>query len=116
MSEEHVMFCFVNHDLSMSKGKIAGQVGHAVQYMMERVFGNHDRDYMERYTAWRENQSPKIILKARESDLLELMKRPDCVYVHDAGRTQIPSGSLTVVAFVPEKRCNMAFAESYNLL
>ncbi len=36
-SKEFVMYIFVNNDLNMGKGKIAAQVGHIVEIMIEEL-------------------------------------------------------------------------------
>ena len=93
------MYIFVNSDLAMDKGKACTQVGHAVQRMME-VFLLHGR-YTAEYNRWRDNGCTKITLKATAQQIRELSLRPEAVYVVDAGLTQLPAGSLTVVCFPP---------------
>ena len=39
-TQDYVMYIFVNDDLKMSKGKIASQVGHVVQKIIEDIYEN----------------------------------------------------------------------------
>lgn len=101
------MYIVVNSDLNMGKGKIAAQVGHgvaAVVRFMERTASGVD---YQTYKKWTDGSEAKIVLKAPEEVLLRLAKKYTrsvstfCIPILDAGRTQIPKGSLTVVAFLP---------------
>lgn len=98
---ETAMYLFVNNDLGMGKGKIAGQVGHAVQHLMKTLIRFPTPAYIE----WDNALSRKIVLKATQKELEELIdkwSKVDMTVVYDAGRTQIPSGSMTVVGFAPK--------------
>jgi peptidyl-tRNA hydrolase len=98
----------------MSVGKIASQTAHGMQYIME-YYLKHDEKYND-YRDYKADGSTKIVLKAPEKKLLEIQKKyPDqCFLVVDAGRTEIQSGSVTVLAFLPMeepllefKRCRL---------
>jgi PTH2 family peptidyl-tRNA hydrolase len=111
-----VQYIFVNTDLKMGKGKIAGQVGHSIGIIIEKCITNPDCAYID----WKETLMKKVILKANGTQLLELhtLYGDDaCVLIRDAGLTQIPSGSLTVVGFRPmyQKDVPKSF-ENYKLL
>jgi len=95
------IYFVVNSDLEMSAGKIAAQVGHGMQYVMEyyltHVESQHDiKDY-------KASGSAKIILKAPESKIIMLYEkyRHISFLVTDAGKTEIAPGSITVLAFLP---------------
>lgn len=102
------MYIFVNSDLGMGKGKIAAQVGHVVQMVTDEILRGH---YEKRgpgleaafkvYKQWLSLGGRKIVLKASQQKLDELAQIPSSRKVYDAGKTQIPSGSLTVVGFFP---------------
>lgn len=116
------MYIFVNTDLKMDKGKACAQVGHAVQYVIEEIFELFLKslDYpggpWDRYLSWKEDfGSAKVTLKATTEQLLELKENPEARYVIDEGRTQIPKGSLTVVAFPPNYISNMEFTKKFSL-
>lgn len=102
-AEDVSMFIFVNSTLQMTKGKIAAQVGHVVQQIIEKSASKviHDRAYHKRYFDWKRNGSKKIVLKATEDDLKNFIKIAEAEYVIDAGKTQVPENSLTVVGFYP---------------
>jgi PTH2 family peptidyl-tRNA hydrolase len=101
-----IMYIFINTSLKMSAGKVAGQVGHLVQQIIEDVItlgNNSNKKYKKykKYIEWKNEGCTKIILKATLEQINELKKRGDIYYVLDAGKTQIEPGSLTVVGFCP---------------
>lgn len=111
-TSEIKMYFVVNEDIKMGKGKLGGQIGHATQELMERILTNEFKGKLtigetlgtnDTYSKWKAGLSPKIVLKAPESVLIELRtKYPDItVLVRDAGKTQLKPGTLTVVAFPP---------------
>ncbi|WP_186578887.1 aminoacyl-tRNA hydrolase [Aquibacillus kalidii] len=91
---EVVQYYVVNQDLTMSAGKVAAQVAHAAT---QAVLVYHQNQL---FREWLETGQTKIILKASENTLNMLIKE-GFVYIKDAGRTEIASGSLTVVALPP---------------
>jgi len=111
---DYVMYIFVNDDLKMGKGKIASQVGHCVQNLIEELLENNKKEKYQDYIKWK-NGSKKIILKATYSQLVELQKNDIARSVYDAGHTQIESNSLTVVGFFPSNKLRNVFKE-YKLL
>ena len=58
MEDEYVMYILINNDLSMGKGKIAAQVGHACVLGAENVRKSHP----EWFTVWWAGQE-KVVLK-----------------------------------------------------
>lgn len=95
------MYFVVNSSLDMGKGKVGGQVGHATEKLIRRLERNPTSNYKE----WRNSGNAKIVLKAAEKDLENLLDKYSKISEHviDAGKTQIPSGSLTVIGFIPLK-------------
>ncbi|MDA8545235.1 peptidyl-tRNA hydrolase Pth2 [Candidatus Poseidoniales archaeon] len=92
----------INHDLKMGKGKIAAQAGHASVSATLKM-GVNKPNLLD---AWLKSGQKKVCLKTTQDELLELEKHAvklgiQTVRVNDAGKTQIPSGSLTVIAFGP---------------
>jgi len=93
----------VNHGLKMGKGKIAAQVGHA---SISAMTGVHEKD-RGRLEAWLATGQRKVCVKGDNAEhLLEMQKQAKAeglptAAIRDAGHTQIPSGSLTVVAIGP---------------
>jgi len=95
------MYIFVNNDLNMSTGKIASQVGHVVAIIIEYILNNKKSNEFGRYKEWKKSGQKKIILKATNDDLIDFHNSPESKTIFDAGKTQIKSGSLTVVGFFP---------------
>lgn len=114
MEPEYVMYLFVNDDLKMGKGKIGAQIGHCVQYLIEDILENKNKDKYKDYLKWK-NGCKKIVLKATKSQLLELQKDDLSRTVYDAGHTQVEPNSLTVVGFFPSSKLGKRFQE-YKLL
>jgi PTH2 family peptidyl-tRNA hydrolase len=108
------MYIFVNNDLGMDKGKIAAQACHGVQLMMEAILvhGQFKSDYQQ----WRQSGMAKVVLKANTEQIRQLSEREDAVYVVDAGLTQIPAGSLTVVVLPPSEDPHVSDLAKYKLL
>lgn len=104
ISEPCKMVCVVNQSLKMGKGKIAAQVGHGA-VMATMKAGVEKPINLEQ---WFTTGQKKVCLKGTDAEhLLELEKQAKAAgilttLVHDAGHTQIPSGSLTVLALGPE--------------
>lgn len=113
---EYVMYILVNKDLKMGKGKIASQSCHSVSRMtrvLERAGTIDKPDYS--YEQWLKNGEPKVVLKASQEEMLELVKKytlsVDTIFrglwsVHtiDQGRTQIAPNSMTTMVFRPIMR------------
>ena len=97
------LVCVVNQGLNMGKGKIAAQVGHASVQAFLSAGVSHPL-HVER---WLATGQKKICVKVPDGDrfpsLIALAKQANVPYhlVHDAGHTQIPSGSQTVLALGP---------------
>lgn len=99
------IYLLVNSDLKkMRAGKMAAQVGHAVQDITERMLAT-DHDKWRKY---KRGGTKKIVVKATEAQMKQLSaeytRSKDgvwCVEIHDAGCTQIEAGSFTVLGFCP---------------
>lgn len=94
---ETKMYLFVNNDLKMGKGKIAGQASHATGLLVERCINNK----LEEYIHWKNSFYKKIVCKASYEELLKLKLMEKSVHILDMGKTQIAPNSLTVVGFEP---------------
>lgn len=100
--DSYKMVFVVNTELKMGVGKIAAQVGHATLGLYRFIQGQANQ--REAVKEWERDGSKKIVLKGNSAHhLLELKRRayelhiPNII-VHDAGRTQIEPGSLTIFA------------------
>jgi len=92
------MYLVVDSTLGMDKGKLCAQTGHAVEDLVRRLEAKPTASYV----AWRENYRTKIVLKGDGALLRSLRaKYPEAAAIIDAGLTQIPANSLTVVGFPP---------------
>lgn len=97
------MAIVVRTDLSMQKGKIASQVAHAAVQLV--VTQDRQGSAMKQWLKWGQ---PKIILKVTGlADLEEVQRRAEELGlrnqpVFDAGNTQVPRGSLTVLGIGPD--------------
>ena len=101
-AEMYKMVFVVNTSLRMGVGKIAAQVGHATLALYHLL--QTQPTWKAQCTQWEESATTKIALQGVDTHhLLELkhrayeMRLPN-VIVHDAGRTQVDPGSLTVFA------------------
>lgn len=103
-------YLIYNSDLNMSKGKLCAQLCH-VQHIISTEMFKHPRDI---YTQWMDNGMCKICLKAKQSDLEKIAELEGAIVNYDAGCTEVPPGSLTVVGFLPQYVRN-APAEIKNL-
>lgn len=106
---DYTMYLFVNNDLKMGKGKIGAQIGHCVQHLIEDILKNKEKN--NDYLKWKSNGSKKIVLKASYTQLLELQNDNLSRSIYDAGHTQIPSGSLTIVGFFPSNKLENKFKD-----
>jgi len=109
-----VQYYVVNEELGMSAGKIAAQAAHAATMMMVHYLLN-DEQYREAFETWFSQGQTKIVLRGREEDLQRL-GREGFVSIRDAGHTEIPAGSLTVVVLPPmEKEAARQYVGSLKL-
>ena len=120
MSKQIVQYFIINSDLTMTKGKCCSQVAHASQEITEKIMRNayESRSAPKEYSTymkWKSTGCAKIVLKASEEQLRQLMKRDDCIAIIDAGRTQVDHGSLTCIGFYPGSDLSDLFKD-YKLL
>lgn len=84
------MYILVNKDIEISKGKLAGQVGHAVASYF------YNRYNKELITNYMENQQKKIILACSQTKLEELESQ-GYISIRDNGLTELELNTLTCV-------------------
>lgn len=94
------MYILVNSDLSMGKGKIAGQVGHVISHIIRKLENCKNKTS---YNKWIRKGEPKIILKSTENEMEKLYEKYSSIShkIYDMGKTQIKENSFTVLGFYP---------------
>ena len=96
------MVFVVNLELKMSPGKIAAQVGHATLGLYKFLLSQQEQRHG--VELWEERGSKKVILRGKDvRQMLDLKKKAyelhiANIMVHDAGKTEVEPGSLTVFA------------------
>lgn len=90
-------YIIYNSDLNMSKGKLMAQACHAQHKVTCFCLENPTTAYK----SWDKGHMKKVCLRATEKQMRDLAQKPDAIPIYDAGTTEIPAGSLTVVAFPP---------------
>jgi len=95
----------VRTDLGMSKGKLAAQVAHGAVSAAERARITKQ----EIWRSWLREGQKKIVVKVdSEDEILDLRRLainhdlPQAV-IHDAGMTELPPGTITVIGIGPGK-------------
>lgn len=114
------MVLVVNTSLNMGIGKLAAQVAHA-SLGLYRIL--KDYPHMESAVdSWVYEGEKKVVLKGNDHlQLQELQKKAESTNLHsylvqDAGRTQIPPNSITVLAlFGEEKSVNLITGQLHLL-
>jgi PTH2 family peptidyl-tRNA hydrolase len=82
-------------DLGMHGGKLSAQCAHAA-LLAQAAYGRHAG-----WSAWIAAGRPLALRRADSTTLAALADRHPGGAVHDAGHTQVPAGSLTVVPLPP---------------
>ena len=91
------MYILVNEDIKISKGKLAGQVGHAVNsYLWHKYIVPLQTGYTVVSLQEYMEAQKKIILKCPESKLLEL-EQLGYITIRDKGLTELEPNTLTCV-------------------
>ncbi len=132
------MYLIVNETLNMSIGKTAAQAAHAAGYLMIQYMELKDQSRVllkqmstvandpsileivkEKYSnigrqisimgEWLKVGVRKVVLKADAKEWRKIKDAyPDCALVVDAGLTEIPSGSETVIGLWPMRKSQVA--------
>jgi peptidyl-tRNA hydrolase, PTH2 family len=104
-STEVKMVLVVRGELRLTAGKMAAQVAHAAVMLSERA-KSREPDLLE---AWRQQGQKKIVLTVERLDDLERVDRAArargllTVWVDDAGLTEVPAGTRTVLGIGPAR-------------
>lgn len=91
------MYILVNENIKISKGKLAGQVGHAVNSFLwhKYIIPIRECKTVEPLDEYMIAQK-KIILKCPEAKLLELEKQGE-ITIRDKGLTELEPNTLTCI-------------------
>uniref|UniRef100_A0A158Q834 peptidyl-tRNA hydrolase n=1 Tax=Elaeophora elaphi TaxID=1147741 RepID=A0A158Q834_9BILA len=101
INRQHKMVFVVNMSLKMGVGKLAAQVGHATLGVYRLALRSEEGQ--RALDAWRTAGEMKVVVKGHNTEmLLDFFKQSKdlglfAYIVSDAGRTQIPAGSRTVL-------------------
>ena len=105
--EECKLVLVVRTDLGMGKGKIAAQCSHATLACYKHALAHSLKSSSSLLRRWEATGQAKIALQVPSEEQLELLHAKAvslglCAQVvHDAGRTQVASGSATVLGVGP---------------
>lgn len=103
------MVIAVRMDLKMSKGKTAAQVAHAA---VNCAFASKKKD-PSAFDKWSSSGQRKVVVKATDQkQLFEIRMMADAQglvnsVVTDAGRTEIPAGTVTCIGIGPAKESDL---------
>tara|TARA_B100001996_G_scaffold226181_1_gene174215 strand:- start:3871 stop:4242 length:372 start_codon:yes stop_codon:yes gene_type:complete len=104
--EPLTMILVTRKDLKLSRGKLAAQCGHAAVECALKA----KRENPKLLDKWRENGARKIVVEAPNLDTLKRLfgaaqaQGIVSYMVSDAGHTEIPVGTVTVVGLGPGPR------------
>lgn len=99
------MVFIVNSDLNMGIGKIAAQTAHAA-LGLHRILLETPQQFGQMLMSWEQFGETKIVLKGdNTTQLMDLTSKTESLglphyLVHDAGKTQIAAGSVTVLGIM----------------
>ncbi|KAL9627812.1 MAG: hypothetical protein Q9204_006314 [Flavoplaca sp. TL-2023a] len=105
--EECKLVLVVRTDLGMGKGKIAAQASHATLACYRALSSTFPSSLNPVLKQWERTGQAKVVLQAHSEEDLETLQAKAlslglCAQIiHDAGRTQIASGSATVLGVGP---------------
>ncbi|CAI6257961.1 unnamed protein product [Periconia digitata] len=103
--EECKLVLVVRTDLGMTKGKIGAQCGHATLACYKQFLRAAPNSPILR--RWERSGQAKVALQVKSEEELEMLQAQAVSLgvvahiIHDAGRTQIASGSATVLGIGP---------------
>lgn len=105
----HKMVIIARKDLDLSKGKLAAQVGHAAVECTLKA-QKYDRDAL---AEWLSHGQMKAVLKVpNEKEFYPLKQAAEraglcTALITDAGHTEIPAGTVTVLAIGPGRESDV---------
>ena len=109
VSDEVSMVLITRNDLKLSKGKLAAQCAHAAVACAMKAKKKSPR----LYERWNNVGARKIVVRAEdEAELRQLYAKAltgslICALIKDAGHTEIPPGTVTVLGIGPAPRASV---------
>lgn len=102
-----VVYLFVNQSLGMDKGKIAAQTNHAVNKLHRNIGEQHPK-VRKIFTEYMYGDCIPVCIayKSTLSQMEYILETYGGEIITDAGLTQVPEGSKTVLALYPRVRCD----------
>ena len=102
MEKDYRMYILVNKDVKIGKGKLAGQVGHAVAvYYWQAMSGSRitkeEQDERKELLDIYMNTTQKKIILFATQDKLEELEAEGYIAIRDKGLTQLEPNTLTCV-------------------
>jgi|LakMenEpi03Aug12_release.lakeMendotaPanAssembly.Ray.scaffolds.fasta_scaffold158286_3 peptidyl-tRNA hydrolase len=109
--DQYIMYILVNNDLKMDINKV---IRFCCDSLSQVIIENERASIRtEAYIKWLNNNEKKVILKAKETDLLycvnnfsDINSNIWCKNILELGQTSVSPFSLTTVAFTPMLRKN----------
>jgi PTH2 family peptidyl-tRNA hydrolase len=102
-----IMYLIVRESLNMSVGKIAAQCGHATQMVLLQHFEAPTmKSEPSAFEEWLSTSFRKVVLSADEKEWAKVRDSGEVRFltVTDAGLTEVPSGSETVMVLWPMRK------------
>lgn len=97
---DYRMYILVNEDIKISKGKLAGQVGHAVMsYVYHKAVKPLSEGRKIKSLDEYMKEQKKIILKCPQYKLEELEHAGGYTVIRDKGYTQLEPNTLTCINY-----------------
>lgn len=99
------MVIVVRTDILMGKGKVAAQCAHAALECYRKAVTNPKKQYI--FKDWLYSGQPKVVLRvSSENELLDLERNAKkagltTAIIRDAGKTQLKSGTISVLGIGP---------------
>ena len=108
----HIVYYAVRTSLDLTPGKVAVQVGHATQLLINCRQSMESKDNyptafdakIKTFDAWAEYPFRKCLLAAHDKEFERIKKDLFCVVVKEAGFTEVESGTETCVAIWPMRK------------
>ena len=97
----------LRRDLNMSRGKAAAQAAHASVDAVLSIIKSNREDWIRWLDEWVRGGQMKVVLRVdSEKELIEIYENAlklglPASIIRDAGRTELPPGTLTAVAVGP---------------